>query len=230
MGGGQILDDPIPEKQQFTEGNAVAVANDELTMVLGDDGVARSLDNGEIVVLGIEDRETRAEISGVEYPAHEIPVAVVQWSMPRVLIPEEMAGEFADAETRPLALFTLERPMTQEESEKMWVSNLEINGGFGSLDEATTYLLLGGATLLVVLIVVSLVTAVSAAEVDEEVRTIVAVGAPGSIRRHFLGPAHSGLGPLGSGDPAPSRHLGVFWPRSFHTTALPLYLVIPRTP
>jgi hypothetical protein len=34
---------------------------------------------------------------------------------------------------------------------------------------------------------VALVTAVSAAEVDHEVRTIVAVGAPGSIRRRFLG-------------------------------------------
>jgi hypothetical protein len=41
--------------------------------------------------------------------------------------------------------------------------------------------------LVVVLIVVALVTAVSAAEVDHEVRTIVAVGAPGSIRRRFLG-------------------------------------------
>ena len=175
------------EQGQFSDGYTVAVANDELATVLGDDGVARSLDNGEIVVLGIEDKETRVEISGVEYPAHEIPVAVVQWSMPRVLIPEEMASEFADAETRPIALFTLERPMTEDEEEKMWASNLAINGGFGSLDEATIYLLLGGATLLVVLIVVSLVTAVSAAEVDEEVRTIVAVGAPGSIRRRFLG-------------------------------------------
>jgi hypothetical protein len=40
---------------------------------------------------------------------------------------------------------------------------------------------------LVVLIVVALVTAVSAAEVDLEIRTIVAVGAPGAIRRRFLG-------------------------------------------
>jgi putative ABC transport system permease protein len=175
------------ENGQFSEGYTVAVANDELTGVLGDDGVARSIDDGEIVVLGIEDKATRVEISGVEYPAHEFPVAVVQWSMPRVLIPEEMAVEFADAETRPLALFTLDRPMTQDELEKMWASNLEINGGFGSIQPATIYLLLGAATLLVVLIVVSLVTAVSAAEVDEEVRTIVAVGAPGSFRRRFLG-------------------------------------------
>ncbi len=175
------------ENQQFTDGNAVAVANDDLTRVLGDDRVARSIDNGEIVVLGIEDKATRVEISGMEYPAHELPIAVVQWSMPRVLIPEEMASEFADTESRPIALFTLERPVTQDEAEKIGVSNLAINGGFRSLDEATIYLLLGGATLLVVLIVVSLVTAVSAAEVDEEVRTIVAVGAPGSIRRRFLG-------------------------------------------
>lgn len=46
---------------------------------------------------------------------------------------------------------------------------------------------MGGATLVVVLIVIALVTAVSAAEADHEVRTIVAVGAPGSIRRRFLG-------------------------------------------
>ena len=69
----------------------------------------------------------------------------------------------------------------------MWAANLSVNGGYRSLDEATIYLLMGAATLLVVLIVVALVTAVSAAEVDHEVRTIVAVGAPGSIRRRFLG-------------------------------------------
>lgn len=34
---------------------------------------------------------------------------------------------------------------------------------------------------------VALVNAVSAAELDEDVRTIVAVGAPGSFRRRFLG-------------------------------------------
>jgi hypothetical protein len=69
----------------------------------------------------------------------------------------------------------------------MWSSNLEFHSGYGGLDEATIYLLMGAATLVVVLIVVALVTAVSAAEVDHEVRTIVAVGAPGSIRRRFLG-------------------------------------------
>ena len=176
------------ENQQFTDGYMVAVANDDLLRVVDDDHVTRSIGEGEIVVLGIEDKATRVEISGVEYPAHEYPVAVVQWSMPRVLVPATMAAaEFADAETRPMALFTLDRPMTQDEQQKMWASNLAVSGGFSYLDEATIYLLMGAATLVVVLIVVALVTAVSAAEVDHEVRTIVAVGAPGSIRRRFLG-------------------------------------------
>jgi hypothetical protein len=175
------------EYQLINSSYGVAVANEELVTVLDHPGVAGSIDDGLIVVLGIEDKETRVEISGVEYPAHEYPVAVVQWNMPRVLIPEAMESDFADAETKPLALFHLERPMTQDEQQKMWTSNLEVNGGYSPLDEATIFLLTGAATLLVVLIVVSLVTAVSAAEVDHEVRTIVAVGAPGSIRRRFLG-------------------------------------------
>jgi len=185
------------ENQEFTEsgvveqpgstGYTVALANGDLLRVLDHAGVTGSIDDGEVVVLGIEDKETRIEINGAEYPAHEYPVGVVQWSMPRVLIPEGMEAEFAVAKTRPLALFTLEREMTQDEWEKTWSSNLEINGGYGSLDESTIYLLLGGGTLIVVLIVIALVTAVSAAEVDEEVRTIVAVGAAGSIRRRFLG-------------------------------------------
>jgi putative ABC transport system permease protein len=175
------------ENHQFTDGYTLAVANDELVRVLDHDGVAGSIADGEVVVLGIEDKTTRVEIGGVEYQAHEYPVAVVQWNMPRVLIPEGMEADFGGTETRPIALFNLERPMTQDERENMWASSLEVNGGYDYLDDATIYLLMGAATLVVVLIVVALVTAVSAAEVDHEVRTIVAVGAPGSIRRRFLG-------------------------------------------
>lgn len=173
--------------QIATDVYAVAVANEDLIRVLGDAGVARSIDEGEIVVLGIEEETTRVEVNGIEYPAQEYPVAVVQWSMPRVVIPESMMAEFGDAETRPVALFSLERPMTDDEWSRMWSTHLEINSGYNGLSEATLYLLMGAATLVVVLIVVALVTAVSAAEVDHELRTIVAVGAPGSIRRRFLG-------------------------------------------
>jgi ABC-type lipoprotein release transport system permease subunit len=173
--------------EDYIDGNPVAVANPDLVRVLDAPGLAGTIKDGEIAVLGIEDRTTRVEINGVEYPAREFPVPVVQWRMPRVLIPKAMAAEFADAESTPLALFTLERQMTDDERQKMWDGALEINGGYRGLAPSTIYLLAGGATLIVVLIVVALITAVSAAEVDEEVRTIVAVGAPGSIRRRFLG-------------------------------------------
>ena len=173
--------------EDYIDGNPVAVANPDLIRVLDAPGLAGTIEDGEIAVLGIEDRATTVEIDGVVYPARELPVPVVQWRMPRVLIPEVMAVEFSDAETRPLALFTLERQMTDDESQKMWDGSLEVSGGHGRLAPSTIYLLAGGATLIVVLIVVALVTAVSAAEVDEEVRTIVAIGAPGSIRRRFLG-------------------------------------------
>ena len=170
-----------------SDGYAVAVANDELLSALGDSGVSDSIDAGEIVVLGIEEKATRVAIDDVEYPAQEYAVPVVQWSMPRVLIPEEMREEFSGTDSRPLALFILDRPMTDDEKQRMWSSNLEINGGWSNLEASTIYLIAGGLTLIVVLIVISLVTAVSAAEVDEELRTIVAVGAPGMIRRRFLG-------------------------------------------
>ncbi len=172
---------------QFTDVYGVAVASTDLTRVLGDDGVTTAVDAGDIVVLGVEEQKTRVEINGVEYPAREYPVPVVQWGMPRILIPEAMVAQFPDAETKPIALFTLERDLTDDEWNRLGSANLEVNAGYGTLDEATIYLLMGGATLLVVLIVVALVTAVSAAEVDQEIRTIVAIGAPGSVRRRFLG-------------------------------------------
>jgi putative ABC transport system permease protein len=173
--------------QSFSDGLAVAVANEDLLRVLGDPGLSGAIASGEIVVLGIEDKETRVSLNGDEYPAREYPVPVIQWSMPRVVIPQSQVADFEGAETRPVALFTLERAMTSDEEQSMWAAGLEVNGGYTYLDESTIYLIAGGLTLVVVLIVVALVTAVSAAEVDHEVRTIVAVGAPGSIRRRFLG-------------------------------------------
>jgi hypothetical protein len=86
-----------------------------------------------------------------------------------------------------MALFILERTPTNDEWQATYDLGLETQGGYGGMSESSVYLLMGGITLLIVLIVVALVTAVSAAEVDHEIRTIVAVGAPGAIRRRFLG-------------------------------------------
>ncbi len=173
--------------QTYTDGYPVAVANDRLVAALGHPEVGASVQAGDLVILGIADRHTRVELDGRQHPAREFPIPVVQWGMPRVLIPETMIADFAGADARPLALFVLDRPMTSAEQEKMWNLPLSVSGGHAGLDPGTVYLIIGAATLLVVLIVVVVVTAVSAAEVDEEIRTIVAVGAPGSIRRRFLG-------------------------------------------
>ncbi|MGA8038559.1 MAG: FtsX-like permease family protein, partial [Acidimicrobiia bacterium] len=84
-----------PVAQEFvTNANPVALANEALVRVLADDRVTTSIAAGEVVVLGIEDKETRVELDGVVYPAHEYPVPVVRWMMPRVLIPESMKDHF----------------------------------------------------------------------------------------------------------------------------------------
>jgi hypothetical protein len=173
-------------QQQFTDGNAVAAGSEDLLLALDHPGVTASIGKGEIVVLGIEDKSTRVEIDGVEYPAHEYPVPVVQWAMPRVLLPDSIVADFPEAETQRIVLFVLDRNLTDDEWQSIAGLALVTQGGNVGVSESAAYLILGGATLLVVLIVVALVTAVSAAEVDQEIRTIVAVGAPGTIRRRFL--------------------------------------------
>ncbi|MFP4554712.1 MAG: FtsX-like permease family protein, partial [Actinomycetota bacterium] len=168
--------------------NAVAVANGDLTEALGDSRVAEAIDDGQIVVLGIEEKDTTVSIDHEELPAVELPVATVRHAMPRVLIPPEMAGQYEDAETGQLALFILDRPLTDEDRAELHATlDVQTSGGREHMDAATVYTIGAGVTLLAVLIVISLVTAVSAAEVDQDMRTIVAVGAPGSFRKRFLG-------------------------------------------
>ncbi|MBK5269073.1 MAG: ABC transporter permease [Acidimicrobiia bacterium] len=171
----------------FVDGNAVAVGTEDLLLALDDPGITTSIGAGEIVVLGIEDKPTKVSLNSREYPAHEYPVAITQWTMPRVLIPQSMVSRFSDAASRPMALLVLERPPTNDEYDQMSALGLVVSGGSNGISEGAIYLIAGAASLLVVLIVVALVTAVSAAEVDEELRTIVAVGAPGAFRRRFLG-------------------------------------------
>ncbi|NNF63461.1 MAG: hypothetical protein HKN07_04305 [Acidimicrobiia bacterium] len=54
-------------------------------------------------------------------------------------------------------------------------------------DADSAIVVIGGAALLVVLLIVALVTALAATESDNDIRTMVAVGAPPHIRRRFLG-------------------------------------------
>ena len=78
--------------------------------------------------------------------------------------------------------------------EEVWHLDLplELSGGGDNLSSGVFAGLVLVATMLIVLIVVATVTALSAAESDEELRTVVAVGAVNSIRRKYLG-LQSGL-------------------------------------
>ncbi len=166
-----------------------AVGSVDLAEALGHNGVMASLADGEIVVLGVEDKDTYVELNNQNYEAVEYAVPVVRFAMPRVLIPEQLASsEFGEESRGTMALAFPEEPVTEQQWREVWITlNLEINGGNLGLSDAAIYAIAMSATLVVVLIVVALVTAVSAAEVDEEIRTIVAVGAAGNYRRRFLG-------------------------------------------
>ena len=164
-----------------------AVASESLLEALGDERVTRAIEAGEIVVLGVEDRPTTVGLNGQELPATEVAISVLRWGMPRILIPPSVAEGFPEAKTRMIALFVLERPLTDTDREALRALTLSTVGGFDSLTDTTVYAIASGAALVAVLIVIALVTAVSAAEIDEELLVIVAVGAPGSFRRRFLG-------------------------------------------
>jgi hypothetical protein len=98
--------------------------------------------------------------------------------------------------------------------EATWGSDvgLDISGGGGAdISSGVVVALITIATMLIVLIVVATITALSAAEADNDLRTVVAVGATNSIRRKYLG-LQSGIHTL----------LGVL-------LAIPLTLLLMRT-
>lgn len=166
----------------------VAVASDSLLAALDHPDLTRAITADQVVVLGIEDKNTVVSLNGEEWPAIEVTASVMKWRMPRILISPSTADQLRATESMTMALFVLERSLTSQEQAEMWHTlSLETNGGQARMSDSTVYLIAAGVTLVVVLLVIALVTAVSAAEVDEELQTIVAVGAPGSFRRRFLG-------------------------------------------
>lgn len=158
----------------------------DLGEVLGEPEIAKALEETGVVILGVEDRDSWVLIDGERHDARELPVPIM-WGIQRVLISEQVVGELGDVERLDGALFHLGRPMTTEERNDLYYGNLEIYGGWSDISTTEIFLIAIGATLVAVLIVVALVTAVAAAEIKEEMEVIVAVGAPGSIRRRFLG-------------------------------------------
>jgi len=164
-----------------------AIANDDLVDALGRPEVGEVLAADGTVVLGVEDRDSWFLMNGERYQARELAVPLLRSGVPRVLLSESMAAGLGKVKAKPLVLFTLTRPLTSDEQKELAFTGLNTRGGWSDLTQNQIFLIVIGATLIAVLIVIALVTAVAAAEIKEEMEVIVAVGAPGSIRRRFLG-------------------------------------------
>jgi ABC-type lipoprotein release transport system permease subunit len=175
----------------------MAVASDELLAMLDDQRLNNALAEDGMVLVGVEGGENTVTVDGAEVTISEVPVPVPQYSFPRVLVTEEVAAGYG-AEPRETALVEVDaglfaNPFTSP-FDPLWEGGGDefatgggMNGGMG------TVILMGFlATMLIVLIVVATITALSAAEADSDLRTVVAVGATNSIRRKYLG-LQSGL-------------------------------------
>jgi len=202
----------------------MAVANQELLAFLDDEGLEDTLERDGMALIGVEDRISEIEVDGVALKIAELPIAVQRWSFPRVIVTAEMATAYSDFPNRPNSVIEIEETWLQtmhpfhESARPLWEAtwpndgSLEMSGGGGAdISSGAIVAMITVATMLIVLIVVATITALSAAEADSDLRTVVAVGATNSIRRKYLG-LQSGIHTL----------LGVL-------LAIPLTLVLMRT-
>lgn len=178
----------------------MAVANDELLAFLHDTGLEAALENDGIALIGVAEKTSEIDVDGAVLEVAELPIAVQRWSFPRAIVTEERSAEFADFENRSSSVIEIEESWLQamnpfhEPARPLWQATwgdeagLDISGGGGAdVSSGVVVAMITLATMLVVLIVVATITALSAAEADNDLRTVVAVGATNSIRRKYLG-------------------------------------------
>ena len=178
----------------------MAVANDELLAFLDDPTLEATLDRDGIALIGIEERSSEIEVDATALEVVELPIAVQRWSFPRVIVTEGKAAEYAGFESRPSSVIEIEETWLQtmnpfhESARPLWEANwgsdagIDISGGGGAdVSSGMVVAMVTLATMIIVLIVVATITALSAAEADSDLRTVVAVGATNSIRRKYLG-------------------------------------------
>lgn len=164
----------------------IGLATSAVVDALGDDRVAAAIDDGSPVVLGVEERDTSVRLeNGRQVEAREIPVPVL-WSFPRLLLPPAVAGELGLEASQELALFT--QVDLAGGDDELWevVTAGDLAVGYSMVSPVQMRWMGVGATLLVVLLTLALVTALSTTESDHDLRTMVAVGAAPRIRRRFL--------------------------------------------
>ncbi len=170
----------------------VAIVNDELKQLLADPRVDEMLERDGVMLIGVSERQSTISLDGASVSVSEVPIGVARYSFPRVIVTEDYADRFGDTLRRPMAVIQVEQTLAESlfgsPFEPLWVSDLhlQLSGGRGGSPQvvvAITFLL----TTIVVLIVVATITALSAAEGDRDLETIVAVGATNAIRRKYLG-------------------------------------------
>lgn len=189
----------VEDEDNFSGGWAIdfdrmAIANDELLAVLDDARLAATLDRDGIVLIGVEERITEIGINGAGVEVGEIPLGVQLTSFPRVLVTPNKAAELGAEPIRTMALVVTPRsnpnPISYSPFGAVYEARLDIDLATGGSQVGVmrlAFMLMFAATLAVVLIVVATVTALSAAEADGDIETMVAVGAVNSIRRKYLG-------------------------------------------
>lgn len=171
----------------------VAVANPDLLAILDESRLSAVLVRDGIALIGVEDRESTIEVDGERMAVSEVPVGAPLWEFPRVVVTDDYADRFSGADSRRSALVEIEQTWLEglnplsEPARPLWELGLLTNGGGADISSQAAVALVFLATMLVVLIVVATITALSAAEADSDLQTVVAVGATNSIRRRYLG-------------------------------------------
>lgn len=174
----------------------MAIANPELLQFLGDSRLDTALQRDGMVLIGVTERTTEIGVNGIGVSVAEVPLPVHRTEFPRLLVTEDKAASFGEEATLAIGVIEMERTWLQSLNIFTWpwqpVSDLGLNlDTTASSNEGnlmTVMLLLAMVlSLLVVLIVVATITGLSAAEADRDIQTVVAVGAPNSIRRRYLG-------------------------------------------
>lgn len=187
-GGGSIPDGTVPSSRVMT----MARATPELVDVLEAPAVATAIEADGIALLGRQHRTVHIRLpDGRAHTATEVPIAVSRTSQfPRVLVSDEVATEVGLDERGSLALLVAPSPLNdpaRQALQQLDNESTSVELPWGGGDTAWLPWAVVGIALLVVLVVLGLVTALSATESDRDLETMVAVGAKPLLRRRFLG-------------------------------------------
>ncbi len=165
-----------------------AVGTPSLAAALGEPRIAQALESGNAVVLGVEDRSTTLTINDVAIEATEVAIPVARWAMPRLLLPQSIVDELGLRQAETKALFVTPQPLALETANALWDLDVSVSVSPRNVLSIEQALWIGlGATFLVILGIIGLITMLSATESDGDLATMVAVGAPPWMRRRFLG-------------------------------------------